>query len=61
LCFARDLWAITRSELIAPLGAVADSAAKSVVRWHERGLHLDTLNAIRVQVFALPDAQQIGQ
>lgn len=58
LCFARDLWTITRSELIAAQGTVAVSAAKAVTRWHERGLNLDTLNAIRVQVFAIPDAQQ---
>ena len=58
LCFARDLWNLTQSA--SPADVIAVAAARFVIRWHERGLNLDTLNAIRVQVFAIPDAQQSG-
>ena len=54
LCFARNLWNLTQSA--APADVIAVAAARFVSRWHERGLNLDTINAIRVQVFALPDA-----
>ena len=45
LCFARDLWNLTQSA--TPADVIAVAAARFVSMWHERGLNLDTLNAIR--------------